>query len=116
MLAFNLILEDLTTKFAHRQMWFQQDGVSAHRVKSTIQFIRQKINLVDDLPANSPDFSIIENVCGIMKTKVAARRPESIDELKKCLCKELDALDQATLDGLIRSIPELCQLCIQHAS
>jgi hypothetical protein len=114
MLESNHILEDITTKCAGRQMWFQQDGAPAHRAKSTIQFIQQKINLVNDWPVNSPDLSVIENVWGIMKNKIAARNPKSIGELRKYLCEEWDALDQATLDGLIRSIPERCRLCIHH--
>jgi hypothetical protein len=115
MLESNHILEDITTKCAGREMLFEQDGAPAHRANSTIQFIRQKINLVDDWPANSPDLSVLENVWGMMKNKIGARSPKSIDELKKCLCEQWDALNEATLDGLIRSIPERCRLCIQHA-
>jgi hypothetical protein len=67
LLESNRILEDITTKCVGRQLWFQPDGAPAHRAKSTIQFIRHKINLVDDSPANSPDLSVAENVWGIMK-------------------------------------------------
>jgi transposase len=114
MLRTNHILEDIKSKCIGREMWFQQDGAPAHRAKSTIQFIKQTTRLVEDWPPNSPDLSVIENVWGILKNKVAARAPKTIEQLKSCLTDEWNALDQSTLDGLIRSIPERCRLCLEH--
>jgi hypothetical protein len=95
-------VEDITTTWAGHEMLFLRNGAPDHRAKSTTQFIRQKINRVDDWPANSPDLLVIENVSGKMQHKIAARRPTSIGELKKCRCEESDAQDQATLDELVR--------------
>jgi hypothetical protein len=90
----------------------QQNALVA---KSTIRFVRQTINLVDDSPAKSLNLSVMENGCGIMKNTVDARSPKSIDEWKTCLREERDALDQAALDGLIRSVPKRRRLRIKHA-
>jgi hypothetical protein len=70
--------EDITTKCTRRQRWFQQDGAPAHRAKSTVQFIRQKINLVDDWPANLRELPNELNRCS---------EPELDDDLKSFYVK-----------------------------
>jgi transposase len=47
-------------------------------------------NIISDWPPNSPDLSVIENVWGILKNKVARRDPQNMIELEECLMDEWD--------------------------
>ena len=62
MLSKNQIFEDIKNKVIDNNVHFQQDGAPAHLTKNSIEFIKSKINLIEDWPANSPDLSPIENL------------------------------------------------------
>jgi hypothetical protein len=70
--------------------------------------------VIPDWPANSPDLSVIENVWGILKGRVAKRAPKTIPELKTALQEEWDNLDQRMLDDLVASTPGPFRKCIQE--
>ena len=78
MLSKNQIFEDIKKMDIEREVYFQQDGAPAHSAKNTKEFIKSKINLIEDWPANSPDLSPIENVWGIMKKRLNKKSPLNI--------------------------------------
>jgi hypothetical protein len=50
----------------------------------------------------------------MMKLAIAPRDPKSIDELKRKLKEEWDAIPQESIDYLIRSTPERMRFCIEN--
>jgi transposase len=43
--------------------------------------LEKKIRLILNWPPNDPDLSVIENVWGILKLRIAARGPKTVEEL-----------------------------------
>jgi hypothetical protein len=72
-----------------RNVWFQQDGVTAHTARQSMTFLRgmfpgRLISLFGDIPwpARSPDLTDPDFfLWGYLKSKVYATRPHSIQEL-----------------------------------
>jgi transposase len=114
MLTENGILVDMRNHFGESPGYFQQDGAPAHRAKKTMTFLQKEINTIPDWPPNSPDLSVIENVWGILKARIARRGPKTIPELKAILQEEWNNLDQAMLDELIASMPWRFRMCIEE--
>jgi hypothetical protein len=80
----NGIRESIKTYFGDHYAYLQQDGAPAHRANGTVQFLRnQGVAVIPDWPPNSPDLSVIENGWEISKSRIAARGPESVPELKQ---------------------------------
>ncbi len=61
---------------------FQQDLAPAHTAKSIKGWLNDHGVGVLDWPANSPDLKPIENIWGIVKSKMRNKRPKNADELK----------------------------------
>lgn len=85
---------------------FIEDHAPIHRTQHVIQ-VKQRLNMRDlDLPPNSPDINVIENVWSIWKTKVAERGPNTRDELRTIAAQEWRNLPVETIRCLIRSMPD----------
>ena len=64
------IFTSLNEHFGENQFFFEQDGAPAHRAIKTCNWISsQKVQLIQDWPANSPDLSCIEQVWSILEKK-----------------------------------------------
>jgi hypothetical protein len=114
MLTQNGILDDMKDHFGDGVGHFQQDGAPAHRAKATVKFLEDSIDLIPDWPPNSPDLSVIENVWGILKAKIAKKEPKTIADLRSLLQQEWDNLDQRIIDHLIESMPRRFQMCLDE--
>jgi transposase len=113
----NEVIGDMRTHFAENESgrtgWFQQDGAPAHRAKKPQNMLPKKgVNFIDGWPPHSPDLSPIENVWGIMKIRIAARGPRTVDELRQMLQEEWENLDFDVINGLMASISGRFHLCI----
>jgi len=88
---------------------FQQDGAPVHRSESTKQWFRQrKIDLLE-WPALSPDLNPIENLWGILARLVydnGRRQFDLVEELKAAIRESWQAIQPASLEGLIESMPQ----------
>jgi len=81
------ILEDklLLAMDTHNTTIFQHDNAPCHAAKSVSQFLdRHKIQVLD-WPGNSPDLNPIENLWNVIKRKVRAKNPKTVDELKQAI-------------------------------
>lgn len=82
---------------------FMQDGAACHTAKRTMQYLeRKRIPVLQGWPAKSPDMNPIERVWAILQARVAARNPDSVEDLKKAIAQEWAALDQDTIDRVVR--------------
>jgi transposase len=114
MLKVNKVIQGIKQQFRRRTVYFQQDGAPAHRAKSTMKWLTRLIQVILNWPPNSPDLSVIENVWGILKRRVAERRPQNIAELTRYLLEEWDNLDQKIINDLIESMNQRFDWCIEE--
>ena len=115
MLEENNVIDDIKSKTTNRAvMYFQQDGAPAHNAKIAKEYIRSKIELIDDWPSNSPDLSVIENLWAILKQRLKVNPPQNLEELKNRLIEEWEKIDQETINKLMEEYPARFYLCIKE--
>jgi transposase len=114
MLHENEIFSNIKNEFDTSKVYFQQDGATCHTAKSSIDYIKQNMNLIENWPSNSPDLSPIENLWGIIKHVLQEKDISSIEELKNLLIDEWNKLDIALINSLIESIPDRMELCLEQ--
>jgi len=93
-------LEELMEEINMGDIWFQQDGATAHTARVSMTKLRQMfpthlVFLRGDLrwPARSPDLSICDFfLWGYLKEKVFKHRPHTLEELKDRIREEIGAI------------------------
>ena len=88
---------------------FEQDGAAIHKSKENI-FLLNKLfpngGWIQN-PPNSPDLAYpIEKLWGIIKPRVRRRNPKTIEELKKYLLQEWNAIPQEMVKNLCKNYLE----------
>jgi len=92
--------------------FFQQDNARPHAARRTVEFLDENDVDVLQWPPYSPDMSPIEHVWDILGRRVNRRNPLDRESLIRFLQEEWDALDQAEIHNLIRSMRRRCTACI----
>ena len=89
------------------------DGAKAHTAASSQQWLKkEKIDTLPSVtgmewPSRSSDLNPIEQVWSIVESRVQKQwHPLTEEELRSAWVTELNALDQATVDKLVRSFKE----------
>ena len=93
---------------------FQQDNDPKHKCKLASEFFQEEnINLLT-WPAQSPDMNPIENLWGIVKTRVAELEPTNIAELKTAIMQAWKSITKKTTKSLVNSFKKRA-LCLFKA-
>jgi hypothetical protein len=99
----------------YRRRWrLQQDNDPKHTSRVAKEFIAENRICVIDWPSNSPDLNPIENMWQIIKNKVEKRMPQNVDELTRFLIEEWEAIPQETVNNLVSSMKNRCELVLTN--
>ena len=94
---------------------FQDDNAPAHRARLVTNFLgQQNVNRMI-WPACSPDLNPIEHLWDVLGQRLRSNHapPATLARLTQILQMEWNAIPQATLQNLVRSMRRRCQACIQ---
>ena len=69
----------------HQSLIFVHDGAPCHQSKIVKQFLTENYIKILDWPGNSPDLSLIKNLCFKLKDFVSQKHPGSSSELVKVI-------------------------------
>jgi transposase len=84
---------------------FIQDGVRFHWTQDVMDwFENNRVRMVEDFPAKSPDLNAIEYVWGWMKYMIAAAEPHDTDSLQAAILDAWENLSQGTIRYFIEHI------------
>ena len=97
-----------------RNWRLQQDNDPKHTSRVAKEFIAENGIRVIDWPSNSPDLNPIENMWHMIKNNVEKRMPKNIEELKKFMVEEWDAISDETVNNLVLSMENRCKLVLKE--
>lgn len=90
-----------------------QDGARAHASGLVGTFLEeQKVQVLKDWPARSPDLNPLENFWGILARKVSDCGPTNEDDLERFIKKVWRAYPQSEVDTLVNSFSDRIDQCI----
>lgn len=89
-------------KKLNNELYFEQDGASAHTSRTNKIFIEKlfgKNSLIQN-PPNSPDLAYpIEYIWAYIKPRIKRRNPQTLEELKKFTLEEWNAIPKKMIDN-----------------
>lgn len=116
------LLEDLPLDL-RRDMWFQQDGAPAHRVRSVKTFLNATYpnrwigigSQVHEFPPRSPDLTPIDfALWGIVKEKIFAQAPTTMENMMERIEEAFQSITVETLRKIQASFRRRLQKCIEE--
>jgi len=104
------------------QLWFQQDGATAHTARSTMAVLRplfpnHVISRSGDIlwPPRSPDLSTCDFfLWGYLKSRVFESKPRTLDELKASIQHQINLINSDLLEKVEASFKERLQHCVNE--
>src|SRR5215469_7289187 len=104
------------------EMWFQQDGATAHTARASMTVVRQMfpqhvVSRFGDVPwpPRSPDLSACDFfLWGYLKSKVYVRKPRTVDDLKVSIREEIATVPQEMLVNVMQNFEERLRTCVRQ--
>ena len=107
------LLDDADIAFGDFQWLLQQDNAKLHIRKDVLEAMSNlSITILPRWPPYSPDLNIIETIWAIMKQRVQAQNPSTIEELKNIIQDVWDNLSFETINGLVNEMNNRLIKCI----
>jgi len=100
--------------FPHGPWYFQQDNVRFHTTPDTVTYLHEKGITLIEWPPWSPDLNPIENLWNVIKARVYARFPQSLEEMEQFIREEHAAVDLNFISHICRSMPRRLQLLLDN--
>jgi hypothetical protein len=94
--------------------YFQQDNVRFHTTPDTVTYLHEKGVTLIDWPPWSPDLNPIENLWNVLKARVYARFPQTMEELEQFIREEHAAVDLKFISHICRNMPRRLQLLLDN--
>lgn len=94
--------------------FFQQDNARFHTTPETITYLHEKGVTLIEWPPWSPDLNPIENLWNVLKCRVYARFPQSMEEMEQRIREEWAATDLKFISHICRSMPRRLQLLLDN--
>lgn len=103
----NILEQNLVPLWEPTDDIFQQDNATPHKAKKTCEFLINNNITSIQWPSKSPDLNIIENIWGILTSRIYAENVnyESISCLKKAIQRHWQDISKDTILNLFKSIP-----------
>ncbi len=101
----HFLLPSADKLYGDADLIFQQDFAPTHTAKGTKSWFNDHGVTVLDWPVNSPDLNPIENIWGIVKSKMWDTRPKNADELKAAIKATWASITPEQCHRLIASMP-----------
>jgi len=93
---------------------FQQDNVRFHTTPDTITYLHNKGVTLVEWPPWSPDLNPIENLWNVLKARVYARFPQTMEEMEQVIREEYAAVDLNFISHICRNMPRRLQLLLEN--
>ena len=93
---------------------FQQDNVRFHTTPDTVTYLHEKGVTLVEWPPWSPDLNPIENLWNVLKARVYARFPQTMEEMEQIIREEWAATDLTFISHICRSMPRRLQLLLDN--
>lgn len=105
----------------HENLWFQQDGATAHTARISMAVLRnlfpgRLISRFGDVPwpARSPDLTAPDFfLWGYLKHKVFITRPQNLEQLKERIREAIREIQPETLQRVMNNFQSRVQQCVQ---
>jgi transposase len=95
--------------------YFQQDNARFHTTPETITYLHEKGVTLIEWPPWSPDLNPIENLWDVLKARVYARFPQTMEEMEQFIREEWEATDLTFISRVCRSMPRRLQLLLDNS-
>lgn len=104
-----------------RDVWFQQDGTTAHTARASMNVVRaafpnREISRFGDVPwpPRSPDLSMCDfYLWGYLKSRLYEGKPSTLEELKTAIRDRIEEIDEETVGRVEANFRERLQTCVR---
>lgn len=115
-------LNDFFHEYGQQNVWFQQDGATAHTARHSLGILREMfpghiVSLRGDIgwPPRSPDLNPCDFfLWGYLKAQVYQHRPQTLEALKEVITQEIAAIPLEMTRRVIENFRERLNQCIEN--
>jgi transposase len=98
------VIEAMNRRHGEFNWLLQQDNAPCHKSQLTMNFLREKVILLDEWPPHSPDLNVIEMVWAWMKKKIWEAAPKNESQLRQILKTVWEEMTLTHVNALVDSM------------